>query len=402
MINPHRNRKGQAEEKQNNQLRVITNRATVIAQDRTTYVGGPRLQKTSFVKAVYDATGRPVDPRLVEVDLKNVDWTKPDDYRVNLRYTNPGRTVTATAHLHIFSFNGQDVVIHAGEDLPLDRSFVRELTDPGQHGELGVTFDETPKTLLVNSTYGAMVTYTVNGVTAGAHQVLRIIDNFVTVETANQTTYVNGPRTNPARFIKTLVNANGEQIDSAKAIIDMSAVDWTQAGRYPVQIRYTDHGKRINLTAYQNIFKFTAHNQMTIVGDGDPIPNRYVAVAQDQYGRDRTRWTEMHYNDSTADHNIPGTYNVTLSFEVNGSTATLHPTLQVFPEVVRPQSGATDMTIPVRREDLRAISIATRQMAEAKRGARHSMRHSSSRVANNAAKAQAHVSWWRRLFQSGR
>lgn len=397
MIDPHRNTTEHPIEQPQSQLRVIANRATVIAQDQTTYVGGPHLTKTSFVKAVYDATGQAVNPELVSVDLSNVDWNKPADYRVYLQYTNPGKTATATAHLHVFELAGHDVTIHAGEELPAATDFVTRLIDPGQLNALqqvSMTFDEVAGDLVAGQSYGVMLTYAANGVTAGAHQVLHVLENLVSLITANQTTYVNGPQTNPDRFIKSLKNADGQDIDVEKAIVDMSAVDWTRAGRYPVPVRYTDHGKNVCEIAYENVFMLTAHNQIIVAGDGEPIPARYVALARDQFGRDRTRWTAMSYDDPTANHTIPGTYDVTLKFEVNGSVATLHPTLQVLPEMLRPSGSAADMTINVHSQS------GWQSDSEASRGnMRHGLRHSTgSRVANNAAKTEHKRTWWQRLF----
>ncbi|MCF6165018.1 surface protein LPXTG motif [Furfurilactobacillus rossiae] len=402
MIEPHRKTTEQKDSQAQNQLRVITNQATVIAQDQTTYVGGPHYGKTSFVKAVYDATGQAVDPAKVQVDLTNVNWDQPADYRINLQYTNPGKTVSATAHLHIFALDGRDITIHAGEPIPDKTAFIKRLVDPGHMANatqnVKIKFDDGEPNIMADNSYGLMLTYTVNGVTAGAHQVLHILENMVHVNTANQTTYVNGPRTNPDRFVQHLYDADGNAIDIEKAIVDMSKVNWQKAGRYPVTVRYTDHGKNVFVTAYENIFSLSAHNQIIVAGDGDPIPARYVADAKDQYNRDRSRWTAMSYDDPTANHKLPGTYNVTLSFEVNGSTATVHPTLQVLPEILRPQGSADNLTIHMQSQSARENTSATSQAA----GVRHGLRHmtTGSRVANNAAKEAEKKTrgFWARLF----
>ncbi|HAT54525.1 MAG TPA: hypothetical protein DCW31_04680 [Lactobacillus sp.] len=403
MIEPHRKTTEQKDSQAQNQLRVITNQATVIAQDQTTYVGGPRYTKTSFVKAVYDATGQAVDPDRVQVDLTNVNWDRPADYRINLQYTNPGKTVTATAHLHIFALDGQDLTIHAGEPLPDKKAFVKRLVDPNHADNViqnvKLTFDDGQPTLTAGNGYGVMLTYTVNNVTAGAHQVLHVLENMVSVTTANQTTYVDGPKTNPDRFVTHLFNADGEEIDIEKAIVDMSKINWQRAGRYPVTVRYTDHGKGVFVTAFENVFSLSAHNQIIVAGDGDPIPARYVADARDQYNHDRSRWTAMSYDDPTASHKTPGTYDVTLSFEVNGSTATVHPTLQVLPEMLRPQGSADGLTINMRSQAARHNDSAASQAA----GLRHGLRHMTpgSRVANHAAKLEereAKRGFWARLF----
>lgn len=399
MIDPHQKQTEQADAELPNQLRVITNQATVIANDQTSYVGGPRLSKTSFVKAVFDATGQAIDPNQVSVDLSNINWDRPDNYRINLRYANPGKTVSTTAHLHLFSLAGRDVTIHAGEPLPVSSEFVSELVDPGHpdaRHNVQLVFDEPVASFQPGNRYGAMLTYTVNGITAAAHQVLQILPNLVSIITANQTTYVNGPKTNSERFIRTLCDADGRLIPAEKAVVDMSAVDWNRAGRYPVEISYTDHGKSIHRTAYENIFELTAHNQIIVVGDGDPIPARYVALARDQNGRDRTRWTAMTYLDPTANHQLPGTYDVRLSLEVNGSVATVHPTLQVLPEILRPLNSTAAWTMPVgqRGEPLTETQILAAQSL------RHSLRHTSeSRVANNAAKVADKLTWWQRIRQ---